>query len=126
MSGMDELLKRYPPGRDTAQEKENSERKKLSNSPGRKTLEKMPPQSTLDIHGLKGDEAKKEVLSFIRNCRKRGIRKGIIIHGKGLHSPEGAVLRPMVRRLLDSHPQVKNCGKAPRNEGGEGATWFIV
>ncbi|MDC7219723.1 MAG: Smr/MutS family protein [Spirochaetales bacterium] len=101
-------------------------KRKTSDSPGRKTLEKMAPQSTLDIHGLKGEEAKREVLFFIRNCRKRGLKKGLIIHGKGLHSPEGAVLRPMVRKLLSSHPQIKNWGKAPRNEGGEGATWFIV
>ncbi|MDC7222125.1 MAG: Smr/MutS family protein [Spirochaetales bacterium] len=123
---MEDLLNLYPPGKGMASEKEKSEIRKPSDSPGRKTLEKMSPQTTLDIHGLKGEEAKKEVLSFIRKCRKRGIKKGLIIHGKGLHSPDGAVLRPMVRKLLDSHPQIKNWGKAPRNEGGEGATWFIL
>ncbi len=126
MAGMEDLLNMYPPGKQAFKEKEKGEKRKTSDSPGRKTLEKMAPQVTLDVHGMKGEEAKREVLSFLRNCRKRGVKKGIIIHGKGLHSQDGAVLRPMVRKLLDSHPQVKNWGKAPRNEGGEGATWFIL
>ena len=123
---MGEYLDLYPPDKEIGKEKRQGENKKKPQSPGRKTLEKMEPQSTLDVHGLKAEEAKKEVLSYIRNCRRKNIKKAFIIHGKGLHSQKGAVLRPMIRKLLDSHPHVKNWGKAPFREGGEGATWFIL
>lgn len=123
---MNDLLNLYPPGKSTANEKKAGERKKASDSPGRKTLEKMPPQKILDVHGMRGDEAREEVLRFIRHCRRGGVKKGFIIHGKGLHSEGGAVLRPMIRKLLDAHAQVKNWGKASGREGGEGATWFIL
>lgn len=124
--GMEELLSLYPPGKGVQDEKNKGEYKRKDHGLGRKTLEKMAPERELDVHGLKGEEAKKEVLSFLRRCRRQGIKKGFIIHGKGLHSQGGAVLRPMIRKLLDSHPQVKNWGKASPKEGGEGATWFLL
>jgi DNA-nicking Smr family endonuclease len=124
--GMDDFLNLYPPSDRTEKEKRRGEYKRKPQSPGRKTLEKMEPQVTLDVHGFRGEEAKREVLAFIKNCRRKGIKKAFIIHGKGLHSQEGAVLRPMIRKLLDSHPQVKNWGKAPLRDGGEGATWFVL
>ena len=123
---MEDFLKLYPPTGKIEIEKKQGEPKKTPQSPGRKTLEKMEPQCTLDVHGLRAEEAKREVQSFIRKCRRSKIKKGFIIHGKGLHSEDGAVLRPMIRKLLDSHPQIKNWGKAPLREGGEGATWFIL
>ncbi len=126
MKSMEDYLNLYPPGKDTAQDKVRGEKRKPSNSPGRKTLEKMDAQSTLDIHGHTEEEGKGEVLSFIAQCRKRGIRKGLIIHGKGLHSPDGAVLRPMVRRVLEKHPHVRSWGKSTRRNGGDGATWFVL
>lgn len=126
MSFMEDFINLYPPTKNVEQEKIRGEKKRKPQSPGRKTLEKMDPQLTLDVHGLCGREAREETLQFIKSCLKRGIKKGFIIHGKGLHSQEGAVLRPMIRKLLDSHPQVKSWGKASYKEGGEGASWFIL
>ncbi len=126
MNGMEDFLNLYPPGKETAGEKDKGARKKISNSPGRKTLEKMEAQSTLDIHGMTEEEGKREILDFIAQCRRRSVKKGMIIHGKGLHSPDGAVLRPMVRKVLEKHPHIKNWGRASRSNGGDGATWFIL
>ena len=46
---------------------------------------KTKPQ-TLDLHGYSLDEANKKVKNFINKSYENGIRKLIIITGKGLHS----------------------------------------
>ena len=43
-------------------------------------------QLTFDFHGYSLDEANKKVFSLIKNCFKKGIRKLVIVTGKGIHS----------------------------------------
>jgi len=44
-------------------------------------------QAELDLHGLRTDEARETLGTFIRESHKRGLRCVRVVHGKGLGSP---------------------------------------
>lgn len=93
----------------------------------RRNYRRMKPQEVLDLHGYNVVSAKVELDDFIKRCRKRKIEKILIIHGKGLHSPEGeAVLRSAVKHELAASPYIGEIGHPSEKEGGVGATWAIV
>ncbi|GAB4203952.1 MAG: hypothetical protein OHK0013_18510 [Sandaracinaceae bacterium] len=82
--------------------------------------------ATLDLHGLREAEAEDRAARWIREQHRRGARRLLLVHGKGLHSPEGvAVLRTAVRRVLEASiatPLVLAFASAPPALGGTGAT----
>ena len=60
----------------------------------------MKPEAYLDLHGLHQDEARERLDGFITDCKRRGLRKVMIIHGKGIHTHgTDPVLGELVRRL---------------------------
>ncbi|MBK8171763.1 MAG: Smr/MutS family protein [Sandaracinaceae bacterium] len=83
------------------------------------------PEAELDLHGYFGAEAEAEVVRFVRAQQKRGRTVVRIVHGKGLHSPDGlGVLREHVIRALTeggAAPVVLAFGTAPSRQGGTGA-----
>lgn len=87
-------------------------------------------RATVDLHGLHADDAKRRLRFAIEDCRRRGIRELLVIHGHGLHSdPQaGPVLKSMVRDLLDRdfHPMCRTYRGASKSDGGEGATVVTV
>lgn len=90
-------------------------------------LRTMMPQSTLDLHGYKAEEAQVAVMDFLEECHRNGIRKISIITGKGLHSEGGVpVVRNLISTILDSSGYVSEKMKAPFNYGGSGAFWIIL
>jgi DNA-nicking Smr family endonuclease len=96
-------------------------------SPARKTLRRMAPQDSLDLHGYTVNEALAELEGYLKRCRRRGLRKVLIIHGKGNHSEDGeSVLRREVRRYLRESPLCGECGIPQPALGGEGAVWVIL
>jgi len=96
-------------------------------SPARKTLRRMAPQDSLDLHGYTVDEALTELEGYLKRCRRRGLRKVLIIHGKGNHSGDGeSVLRREVRRYLRESSLCGECGVPQPALGGEGAVWVIL
>ena len=59
------------------------------------------PQGSLDLHGLTAAEAHEEVESFLQNQIAHGHKHVEIVHGRGVHAPDGrAVLRTKVRKWL--------------------------
>ena len=104
---------------------EQQERSKLYD---RNYLINMKPEARLDLHGLHQDEAEESLNRFITDCKARGLRKVIIIHGKGIHtSGSDPVLGELVRRFIERD---KRCGASghPKTkvEGGTGATWVLI
>jgi DNA-nicking Smr family endonuclease len=93
---------------------------------GRRALKKMRPQAELDLHGLHEREALAALESFIRRCRARGLKKVLVIHGKGRHSSGGPVLGGAVRKFLERCPHTGESGTASREDGGQGAVWVIL
>lgn len=94
----------------------------------RSFLISMKPEARIDLHGLHLDEAEARLNDFITMCVCRGLRKILIIHGKGNHTTgTDPVLGPMVRRFIEHD---KRCGMSghpkTKAEGGTGATWVIL
>lgn len=59
------------------------------------------PEKTVDLHGLKADEAATRIRSALRTARMEGRVSIRLITGKGLHSDQGrAVLRDVADHIL--------------------------
>ena len=94
---MDDWLEMYPPDRGMKDSKEKPDRVIIHTR--KKELSRMEPQDTLDLHGWKGKDALEELDRFLKSSKRRGLKKVMVIHGKGLHSPGGeSVLRPLVKK----------------------------
>jgi DNA-nicking Smr family endonuclease len=82
--------------------------------------------ATLDLHGLRESIVDDRLARWIREAHKKGARRVLVIHGKGLHSSDGvAVLRDAVLRVLETSiatPLVLAFASAPPAMGGTGAT----
>lgn len=83
-----------------------------------------------DLHGLPLEDARIAVDHFLRTSRARGERVGLIIHGKGAHSPGGlAVLRGEIAAWLSQGPAsacVDAFCTAVRDDGGAGALYILL
>jgi len=122
---MDSLLEQYPPDRQMGERKEIPDR--IITHTKKKMLNRMEPQETLDLHGWNGLEALKELEFFLKKSKRRGLKKVLIIHGKGIHSPGGeSVLRPLVKQYLEKSSFVRDFGRASSQSGGSGATWILL
>jgi DNA-nicking Smr family endonuclease len=85
-------------------------------------------QGTLDLHGATGDEVNEEVDRFVDDALKRGYRCVKIIHGRGLRSVKGPVLKDAVVRRLAGHyrKQVVAFVSARQCDGGLGALYVLL
>jgi DNA-nicking Smr family endonuclease len=93
-------------------------------SRGNKYAHMNQPQAELDYHDrgkLTEQEIKSLAQEFIENCVERGVKRILIITGKGLHSAEGPVVRPLLKWYLHKLPQVLSVETARRDRGGDGA-----
>ncbi|MCQ2580242.1 MAG: Smr/MutS family protein [Treponemataceae bacterium] len=86
----------------------------------------MPAEASLDLHGMTRDEAWITMDAFITSCQKRGLRKVLIIHGKGNHSSENPILSGVVRNFIERDYRLGASGHPDKNLGGRGATWVLV
>ncbi len=90
-------------------------------------LKSIPPDATIDLHQLTRDEAWTQLTSFVNDCWRRGCRKILIVHGKGIHSNgSDPVLGPMVRLFIEQDKRLGTSGHPDRNHGGNGATWVLL
>ena len=91
-----------------------------------KDLKKMQPQDELDLHGCTAAEALIELEVFIKASKKRGLKKVLIVHGKGKHSQKGPVLKETVNTFLRRCSNTGMTGTPDRSLGGTGAVWVII
>ena len=77
----------------------------------------LPIDGVLDLHTFQPREVKELVLDYLEECRKRGILRVRIIHGKGIGQ-----LRQTVHSVLQKHPDVASFNLANEHFGGWGAT----
>jgi DNA mismatch repair protein MutS2 len=75
----------------------------------------------LDVRGETVDEALLRIDKYIDDAVISGLRRIVIIHGKGT-----GALRDAVRRYLSNHPQVSARMPGGRGEGGDGVTVVAV
>ena len=76
-----------------------------------------PIDGTLDLHQFSPAETREIVQEYIRVCLKKDITALRIVHGKGI-----GVQREIVRKLLETHPDVMSYRHESGSAGGWGAT----
>jgi len=81
----------------------------------------------LDLHGLRVEQARHALLSFLDECQEHGIRCVRIVHGKGYGS-QGLepVLKDKARTWLVQKNEVLAFSEAPEREGGAGALLVLL
>ncbi|MBN2657207.1 MAG: Smr/MutS family protein [Spirochaetales bacterium] len=121
---MESLLKKYAPDREILGSK--TEEKPQVNKVSHEKMKRRKADLVLDLHGMTADEARIALNRFIRRSYSTGARKILIIHGKGNHTKGEAVLKPLVRSILELSPYIGDTGTPERRDGGSGATWAVV
>jgi DNA-nicking Smr family endonuclease len=81
---------------------------------------------TIDLHGMVSVDADRKLADALNECKKRGVKELLVIHGRGTHSApsETGVLKKLVRENLEFRyaNMVRGFGPALSRDGGEGAT----
>ena len=84
-------------------------------------------QGEIDLHGLRREEAREALSSFIREAHRRGWRCVRVVHGKGLGSPgKTPVLKGRVQSWLIQKNEVLAFVQARGDEGGAGALVVLL
>lgn len=92
----------------------------------RERLRAMTPEAELDLHGMTVEEALPAMQDFFNDVHRRGLRKVLIIHGKGNHSKNAPVLKREVSLFLERCPYTGETGTPQKKWGGSGATWVLL
>lgn len=79
----------------------------------------------IDLHDLHPEIALGEMESFIEQAHRDGLRKVLVIHGKGTHGDGTGTLRRRVRTKLEQLKYVADFKSAEPYQGGDGATVVI-
>jgi DNA-nicking Smr family endonuclease len=88
-----------------------------------------PPDREIDLHGLGARAARARLQRELPLAHRHGKRCVLIIHGRGLHSKSGPVLREALPEWLSSQPLSQGImafASAPRGLGGPGATLVLL
>ena len=122
---MEEWLDRYPPPGDQARANgaNGDDQHDLA---AKKQLRAMAPQAVLDLHGFTSAEAISAINRFIKESVDAGLRKVMIVHGKGTHSPQGGVLAKVTSDCVSRHTLAGENGLSRGRDGGRGARWVIL
>lgn len=87
------------------------------------------PAVELDLHGMNRQDANQEVHQLIHDSHLQGIRCVSVIHGRGLRSSSGPVLKDAFIDWLVVGPLsnlILAAQSAPVDQGGSGATWVLI
>jgi len=89
---------------------------------------KFSVQDYLDLHGLCVEEAENAVGHFLKESRIKGLRCVKIIHGRGLRSPKGPVLKDAVIKWLSGRHRKNIIAfvTARQCDGGLGALYVLL
>lgn len=96
---------------------------------GRLERGELAPELTVDLHGFPRLEARGALRDAFRRARRGGLRSVRVIHGRGLRSPAGPVLKTELPRWLAEPPLgawVLAFASAPPSLGGPGATLVLL
>ena len=86
-------------------------------------------QGHIDLHGLNVEDAQRVFENFLEQSIADGKRVVLIIHGRGLSSPEEPILKTNVHKWLTSGPWRKwimSFSSARLCDGGAGATYILL
>ena len=84
-------------------------------------------QDHLDLHGLRSEEARTLLVSFLNEALKHGLRCVRIVHGKGLRSRNAEpVLKRKIGNWLGQRDEVLAFVQARAEDGGGGAVMVLL
>lgn len=84
-------------------------------------------QAELDLHGMRREEARESLATFVHEAQQNGLRCVRIIHGKGLSSPgREPVLKHKARAWLVQKNEVLAFCQAKPSDGGAGALVVLL
>lgn len=89
----------------------------------------MRPANRLDLHGVTEEVAREMVFRFVRQARSSGLAAVAVVHGRGLRSPDGPVLKEALPRWLTELPLSRSVlafGSSPAQQGGDGVTVILL
>lgn len=87
----------------------------------------IPPEDSLDMHGMRVTEARTAFSRFLKSALQRGQRCVRIVHGKGRGSEgQQPVLKQKTFQWLQQKDPVLAFVTAPRWDGGSGATYVLL
>ncbi len=86
-----------------------------------------PVEAELDLHGLRVEEARSALASFLKQCHIRSRRCVRIIHGKGLGSKnKKPVIKNKLHNWLQQRNEVLAYCSARQIDGGTGAIYLLL
>ena len=88
--------------------------------------EKISADATIDLHGLTVAEAQAQLHSLFIDAHKKGWKKVLIIHGKGIHSKEEPKLKKAVMDFIEHSSYAGKHGIPGAADGGSGAVWVAI
>ena len=83
-------------------------------------------QAHIDLHGMRTDDAREAVATFIHKAVMNDLRCVRIVHGKGLNSQGAPILKIRTRRWLRQKEEVLAYVEAPPEDGGSGAVRILL
>ena len=85
-------------------------------------------QDSIDLHGMALAEAEEALTFFFRDVVRRRLFCVKVIHGRGLRSPHGPVLKEAFRKMLHGRLRkwVLAYATAKDRDGGLGATYVVI
>ncbi len=87
------------------------------------------PDSEIDLHGLDRRNARFALRAALHEAHAEGERCVRVVHGRGLHSELGPVLKEALVEWLGEPPLgplVMAFASAPSHDGGSGATYVLL
>lgn len=83
-------------------------------------------QDSFDLHQLRAASAQAALGRFLQEARDADHRCVRIVHGKGLRSAQGPILKMLVERVLARRADVLAFASAPPAQGGTGAVLVLL
>jgi len=83
-------------------------------------------ENVVDLHGLTQTQAQQKIDSALQQLDPSRLSCMLIIHGKGLHSENGATLKRFTAAYLKTQPAVKAYCSAQQRDGGNGAVYVLL
>ena len=83
-------------------------------------------QGQLDLHQMNLEAARLSIDNFLADALERGATCVKIIHGKGLRSKSGPVLKNLTNSLLRRRKPVLAFTSTPPHDGGTGAVYVLL